>query len=192
MNEHGLTLANMEVTRARRLPSAMPYILLYRTVLERCRTTDEAIALLEKTPRQSANNLMLMDAEGSRAVVEITPEKISVRRGEAGAALLSTNHQRGGDTDTPGRCNRYDSLHDASKQQFGKIDVAAVEKMLGAASQKKMTLQSMVFEPANRVIYLSAGSDAARKPFHKLDLKPRFEHKASDAVSAKDTSNPTG
>ena len=46
MNEHGLTLANMEVDRPRRLPVAMPYTLLYRTVLERCRTVDEAIALL--------------------------------------------------------------------------------------------------------------------------------------------------
>src|SRR5688500_4014165 len=29
MNEHGLTLANMEVDRGRRMPTAMPYILLY-------------------------------------------------------------------------------------------------------------------------------------------------------------------
>src|SRR5687768_14464554 len=60
MNEHGLTIANMEVSRGLRLPSAMPYTLLYRTVLERCRTVDEAVALLESTPRQTANNLMLM------------------------------------------------------------------------------------------------------------------------------------
>ena len=53
---------------------AMPYALLYRTVLERCKTVEEAIALLETTPRQTANNLMLMDATGNRAVVEITPE----------------------------------------------------------------------------------------------------------------------
>src|SRR5688500_9903586 len=44
MNEHGLTLANMEVTRSVRLPSAMPYTLLYRSVLERCRTGEEAVA----------------------------------------------------------------------------------------------------------------------------------------------------
>ncbi len=81
MNEHGLTLANMEVTRSTRLPSAMPYTLLYRSVLERCRTVDDAIAFLENTPRQSANNLMLMDAAGSRALVEITPAGVAVRRG---------------------------------------------------------------------------------------------------------------
>src|SRR2546427_744412 len=37
MNEHGLTLANMEVNRGARLPTAMPYTLLYRTILEQCR-----------------------------------------------------------------------------------------------------------------------------------------------------------
>jgi hypothetical protein len=41
----------------------------------------------------------------------------------------------------------------------------------------------MVFEPANRVIYLSAGSDAARKPFYKLDLKPKFAKSAGAAVA---------
>ena len=65
MNEYGLCLANMEVDRPMRPPMAMPYTLLYRTVLEQCRTVDEAIDLLNRTPRQSANNLMLMDAAGT-------------------------------------------------------------------------------------------------------------------------------
>src|SRR2546421_6669355 len=52
MNEHGLTLASMEVDRPMgALPRAMPYILLYRTVLEKCKTVAEAVGLLEKTPR---------------------------------------------------------------------------------------------------------------------------------------------
>src|SRR5437588_2551204 len=73
MNEHGLALANMEITRTGSFPKAMPYTLLYRTVLEQCRTVDEAIGLLKRTPRQTPNNLMLMDASGDRAVVELSP-----------------------------------------------------------------------------------------------------------------------
>ena len=180
MNEHGLALANMEVKRTMRLPSAMPYILLYRTVLERCATVDEAVALLERTPRQTANNLMLMDAAGSRAVVEITPEKVYVRRADPKQALISTNHQRAGEVwDTPGYCRRYDSLMRASKQHYGEVDVKALESMLADASQGKMTLQSMIFEPSTRVLYLSAGSNAARGTFHRLDLKPLFAKKAA-------------
>jgi len=66
---------------------------------------DEAVALLERTPRQTANNLMLMDAAGGRAVVEITPESVYVRRADDGQALISTNHQRGQQSwDSTGRC----------------------------------------------------------------------------------------
>lgn len=175
MNEHGLTLVNMEVRRSMAVPRAMPYTLLYRMVLERCKTVDEAVALLEKTPRQTANNLMLMDAQGNRAVVEITPEAVTVRKGVDGKGLFSTNHQRAQDTDTKGRCWRYDALNQMSSAQFGKIDVPAIERMLGRVSQGKMTLQSMVFEPANRVLWLSAGADAAHQEFHRLELTPYFK-----------------
>src|ERR1019366_2399019 len=175
MNEYGLTLANMEVTRNPRLPQAMPYTMLYRSVLERCRTVDEAIAILRETPIQTANNLMLMDASGDRAVVELTPEAVHVRRAGAGAALISTNHQRDQDADAPGRCWRYDYLHDAAKAEFGNVDEKSMENLLAHVGNVS-TLQSMVFEPANRVIYLASGSSAAGRQFNRLDLKPYFQH----------------
>jgi predicted choloylglycine hydrolase len=174
MNEHGLTLANMEVNRAPRFPSAMPYPLLYRTILEKCRTVDEAIALLQNTPRQSANNLMLMDAAGNRAVVEIKPESIAVRRGVEDQPLISTNHQRGQDQTTPGRCWRYDSLHAAATASFGQVDVAKIESMLNDAQQKNFTIQSMVFEPSRRVVYLAFGTNAASTKFYRFDLNRHF------------------
>ncbi|HET6247453.1 MAG TPA: C45 family peptidase [Tepidisphaeraceae bacterium] len=175
INEHGLCLANMEVKRAARLPMAMPYTLLYRTVLEKCKTVDEAIDLLQKTPRQTPNNLMLMDADGHRAVVELTPEAVVVRRGSEGASLISTNHQRGEDADTAGRCKRYDFLHDTSKSEYGKIDEAELQKMLAGASQGNFTLQTMVFEPGSRVMYLSAGKNSARGTFTRVELKKYFD-----------------
>jgi predicted choloylglycine hydrolase len=148
--------------------------LLYRTILEECRTVDEAIALLEKTPRQTANNLMLMDASGARAVAEITPESLVVRRAPANQSLISTNHHRGTDLDTPSRCTRYDYLHDTSAAEFGKIDRAEVQSMLSHVAQGNMTLQSMVFEPSHRVIYLSTGAHATALPYHRLDLAKYF------------------
>jgi hypothetical protein len=155
----------------------MPYTLLYRTVLEQCRTVDEAIALLRATPRQSANNLMLMDAAGNRAVAEITPQGVVVRRGLPQTPLISTNHQRGQDQATAGYCWRYDALHAASTTEFGHIDAPALEQMLGQVVQGRdgdMTLQSMIFEPANRVLYLAAGADAPTQPYQRIDLNPYF------------------
>lgn len=186
MNEHGLALANMEVTRSIRIPSAMPYTLLYRSVLERCSTVEEAITFLETTPRQTANNLMLMDAAGDRAVVEITPEGVAVRRAPDDAALISTNHQRGDDCDTPGACRRYDRLHATSARDFGGIDEPAVEAMLASVAQGKYTMQSMVFEPVNRVMYLSTGKHAADKEFHRLDLGNLFEKRAAGELASAD------
>ena len=173
MNEHGLCLANMEVPRSMRPPTAMPYPLLYRTVLERCRTVGEAITLLRATPRQTANNLMLMDAAGDRAVAEITPDGVHVRRAAGTAALISTNHQRDQDADTPGRCVRYDYLHATAAAEFGHVDEPAVTDMLGHVGRRG-TLQSMVFEPARRVLYLAAGQDAAHRPYTRIDLALYF------------------
>ena len=174
MNEHGLSLANMEVSRGIRLPEAMPYTLLYRMVLERCKTVGEAIDLIEKTPRQTANNLMLMDAAGDRAVLEITPESVTVRRAADDQPLISTNHQRGADCDTPGRCWRYDRLHDQGRSEFGRIGVPQLEALLARVSPGRPTLQSMIFEPSSRIVYLSTGATAAHKTFSRLDLKPLF------------------
>lgn len=178
MNEHGLTLSNMEVDRPRRAPSAMPYTLLYRTVLERCRTVDEAVALLQRTPRQSANNLILMDAAGDRAVVELTPDSVHVRRPTSpDNALISTNHQRGDDADTLGFCRRYDLLRAVSKEKHGAIDEPAIESMLEDVSQGRMSLQSMVFEPSARVIHLAVGKNAPSNTFHRIDLNEYFTPK---------------
>jgi len=174
MNERGLTLACMEVPRPFREPAGMPFMLLYRTLLENCGTVSEAIVLLQKTPRQSANNLMLMDASGERAVAEITPSKVIVRRAPASAALVSTNHQRGGNLDSPGHCNRFDFLHDAARRQFGHLSENAVESLLAGAAQGEMTFQSMVFEPANRVLYLAVGADAPSQGFTRIDVKSLF------------------
>jgi predicted choloylglycine hydrolase len=174
MNEHGLALANMEVTRPAGIPTAMPYALLYRTVVERCKTVDEAIDLLKKTPRQTPNNLMLMDASGDRAVLELTPGTVVVRRADAHTALISTNHQRGEDLDTPGKCDRFDYLHDTAKADFGKLDIDHLQAMLQHVQQPEMTIQSMVFEPTNRVIYLSTGMNAAQGKFTKIELKRYF------------------
>jgi predicted choloylglycine hydrolase len=180
MNQWGLTLANMEVPRGAGWPRAMPYPLLYRTILERCRTVDEALDLLKTTPRQTANNLMLMDAAGNRAVAEITPQKVVVRRGLAGQALLSTNHQRGPDRTTAGRSWRFDCMRSEADRRFGRIGVDQIESMLRDVSQGNVTLQSMIFEPATRRLYLAVGEDAPQGTFYRLDLQTYFEPPHAD------------
>lgn len=176
MNEYGLSLSNMEVTRGPGLVArGMPYTLLYRSILEHCRTVEEAIKLLQDTPRQTANNLMLMDAAGQRAVVELTPANVVVRRGQDKTALISTNHQRGQDADKPGLCSRYDYLHDHTRQIYGQIGPAEIVSLLEHVQQGNLTLQSMIFEPANRIVYLAVGTLAADRKYAKIDLGAYFK-----------------
>lgn len=174
INEYGLTLANMEVPREFRAPHAMPYPMLYRTLLERCRTVDEAVTLLKALPRQSANNLMLMDAAGNRAVAEITPEQVIVRQGAEHQALASTNNQRGQDRTTTGLSQRFDCMKAEWAAQFGHIGVQQLQLMMRDVSQGDMTLQSMIFEPATRRLYLAVGTDAPRRKYYRLDLAAYF------------------
>ena len=47
--------------------------------------------------------------------------------------------------------------------------------MLRDASQGDFTLQSMIFEPSTRVLYLATGKDAARQRLVRVDLKPYFQ-----------------
>jgi hypothetical protein len=49
-----------------------------------------------------------------------------------------------------------------------------------------MTLQSMVFEPANRVLYLAVGTEATTQPYHRLDLGPYFVSVARGGTSRGD------
>ncbi len=169
MNAKGLCAANMEVPRGLRAASGMPCMFLYRTVMEQCSTVDEAIDLLKQSSRHTANNLMLLDAGGRRAVAELTPDKVVVRQVSDDKPLVATNHQRGADSSTTGRCRRYDALNRLSAARWGAIDVSEVERMLNAASAS-LTIQSMVFEPTTLKVHLSTGVKAAGGPFHELDL----------------------
>ncbi len=46
--------------------------------------------------------------------------------------------------------------------------------MMEKVQQGKMTMQSMVFEPKNRVMYLATGAQAADGEYFKLDLKKHW------------------
>ena len=73
---------------------AAPMHIILRRVLEECHTVDDAIALLDKTPRCTSCNHMLADCGGSIADVEATPAGRWVHRPQQGF-LTHTNHCTG-------------------------------------------------------------------------------------------------
>jgi len=156
MNDAGLCLATLVSMSQKGVQPGLPFAMMYRQVLERCATPQEALELVRRTPRTSANNLALAAPDHEPLVIEYTPAKVAVRRPTRGV-LLATNHFRCPEL-APGAkppCPRYATLDE--RTAAGKLDVASLKKLLHAVNQGDMTLQSMVFEPAARRLHLATG-----------------------------------
>lgn len=158
MNDAGLCLATLVSMSRRGVAPGMPFAMMYREILERCSTPQEALELVKRTPRTSANNLALAAPGAEALVVEFTPDKVAVRRAARGL-LLATNHFRSQElaSDPMDRCARFARLERDTAASRGKLDVAALKPMLDAVNQGDMTVQSMVFEPAGRMLHLAIG-----------------------------------
>ncbi|MCC6127267.1 MAG: hypothetical protein IT426_20080 [Pirellulales bacterium] len=176
MNDAGLAVAVHEVWMSRDKasmynPKGVPYTFCFRRILEECATVAEAEKLLRSTERTTLLNLAVCDPKDA-AVFEMTPKTVAVRRGEDGLTLC-TNHFRTGDLATITWCPRYGAL--ARSSGHLPMSVADVAERLHQANMRKLTVQSMVFEPAPLILHLSIGpAPASAHPLKKLELQPLF------------------
>jgi predicted choloylglycine hydrolase len=177
MNDAGLSLATLESYVAKDgaptlNPKGVAYTLLYRRILEECTTVDDAEKLLRSAERTTMNNLAICDRNGG-VVFEFTPKTLAVRRAEKGICPC-TNHFRTEELAKDTKCRRYDALSKA--WDIDKLDRAAVAKLMHAANQGEFTLQTMIFEPADRKLFLALGKcPTSALPMKELDLTPYFE-----------------
>ena len=182
MNDAGLALAVLEVFFPGHEggfdPKGVPYAMCYRRVLEECTTVEEAEKLLRSLHRTTTTNLAICDKKGG-AVFEITPKNIFVRKPEAGVCPC-TNHFRSKDLAGSLRCRRYTALEETGK--LPTIGINDLAKGLHAANQDWLTLQTMVFEPAELKLHLAIGPcPTSALPMRELDLGPLL---ASDPLAA--------
>lgn len=78
---------------------------ILRYVLETCATVDEAVTVLERVPSHMAYNIVLADASGRTASVELAPGGGAKRMPVA----IATNHQTGPDrADRPGFTHTFE------------------------------------------------------------------------------------
>ncbi|MDQ7779707.1 MAG: C45 family peptidase, partial [Planctomycetota bacterium] len=142
MNESGLAVAVMNVHGYQDSIEGIPYTLLFRMVLEKCTTVDEAIELVKSSPRTAGNNLMVCDSRKDAVVIEMTCKRVGVRRIK-NDAIISTNHFRTKELERIASCPRFSSLSTQIKRvrtaiagasteaaEAARIDVAAAAKML--------------------------------------------------------------
>lgn len=153
-----------------------PLLFCFRRVLEECATVAEAEKLLRAMPRTTTCCLTLCDKNGG-AVFEITPDNLEVRSADNGVCCC-TNHFRSDKLCVGAKCWRYERLAPLLEKGGDKLTVKDVFGKLDEVSQGKNTIESMVFEPAERVLHLAYGEGpATRLRRHDIDLGKLFDAK---------------
>ena len=89
INEHGLSIA-LTFLLSKKIKPGINGGFIVRKVLEDCKTTEEAIAMIKKLPISSSHNLVIADKNGKMAVVECRSEAINVRYDDN--YVIATNH----------------------------------------------------------------------------------------------------
>ncbi len=161
MNDAGVAAAVMEVHLQGAKVQATPYAMVFRSALTGAATTDDAVAAVRARARTATNNLMVCDANGAAACVELGMDKTAVRRPEGGL-IYSTNHFLSEELTKPWVCWRIPRLKKAT-DGGKKLDEALAKRILADVAYKQLTMQSMVFRPASRGLLLATGEPPATK-----------------------------
>ncbi len=182
MNDAGLSVTINEISIRKSKDKASfnwkgtPLLLAFRRVLEECRTVAEAEKLLREMQRTTSCCLTVCDRDGG-AVFEITPKNLEVRPAQNGVCCC-TNHFRTEKLSVETTCWRYDKLSPLCAKPGEKMAVKDVFARLDDVHQGKATLQSMVFEPRERILHLAYGEGpATRRDPHRIDLGALFDEK---------------
>lgn len=182
MNDAGLcvTINEISIRRTKTKPEfnwkGTPLLLTFRRVLEECGTVEEAEKFLRGMQRTSTCCMTICDKSGG-AVFEMTPKGLEVRTHENGVCCC-TNHFRTEALCVSDKCWRYAELTTLQAKDGPKLGVKDVFAELHKVNQGKSTIQSMVFEPDERVLHVAYGPGPATKltPV-KLELGKLFDEK---------------
>ncbi|NMC19828.1 MAG: hypothetical protein GYA33_05345 [Thermogutta sp.] len=194
INEAGLALAVHEVHLSSDgspivAQDAMPYTMMLREVLETCRNVDEAAELLRASARSTRLSIVTADPRRAQAV-EFTPTNLAVREAEDGI-LACTNHFRTPELRSLTWCLRYPRLREAADRP--RVSRADVMTKLHEVNMRFLTVQSMVFEPEDRQLYLALGSPPVTGgPYRHVDLSPWLVRAGELSEAAKPVLQPAG
>ena len=178
MNQFGLCLARHEVftplVKTTYNPKGVPFAVCFRDILETCRTVDEAIRLVERTPHVTVSNLVVCDPDGG-ALVELAPEGVKSR--PISAEMHScTNHFSHPDWQNPRQANAYHTQERLTRLEAAPVvgvGVEDVQRVLDDVNQGDLTIQTMVFDPSAVAVHVAFGSGpTTQRPLTRIDLAP--------------------
>jgi isopenicillin-N N-acyltransferase like protein len=178
MNDAGLSITINEISKTKDgspnfNAEGVPMLLLFRQILESCKTVDEAEKMLKDSKRTTYWCLTVCDKKGG-CVFEVTPKNV-VRRSGIDGVCCCTNHFITDELSVSKTCWRYPLLEKIQKGD-DKLGVEEVGQALHKVAQSAWTIQTMVFEPESRILHLAyAGKPASGKALKKLELGVLFE-----------------
>ncbi len=186
INEAGLVMAQTHVAGHDAKPGVL-FSLVGRMVLDRCRSVEEAVALLEHIPHVRANNWLLMDTHDTIAVVETSPKRVAATYAPSGFAV-ATNHFRQptmiayeSSSDRPSNSEpRLCTLEAWFNHRTKPINREDLQAVLGGHTDgvcahrsdlpdPLSTLRSLIASPGERRAYVTAGAPC-RTPYELYEF----------------------
>ncbi|MDO4559164.1 MAG: C45 family peptidase [Planctomycetia bacterium] len=135
----------------------VPMSLLLRDVMERAESTDDAVRILRQTPRTCEYYYVISDKRGAICGVKATPERVEVLGpGERHPELPEIPP----DTVMISAGDRAVELSRRLREEYGKIDVPAMIRMMRRPVAMRSNLHNAVFAPQSLEMWFAdAGRD---------------------------------
>lgn len=178
MNEKGLAIAvNVVSVNPQQHGDALPQGVLYRMIMEKCQTIDEAVNLIKDAKRSGGWNVTLATKDNA-AVVELNRETVAVRKAEKGI-IYALNHfsEISFGMDFAGRDTKILNL---KKSNYRQIDAEKVKDLLQTISLTPC--HSVVIQPKELIMHVGL---TGPQSFNQLSVKDLFEVKAATADNKK-------
>lgn len=189
MNEYGLGVTmSAGVPRVDPQSGGLRFWAVIRTLLDCCKTVDEALKMLDNMPMSMNCNLIMADRTGEAALAEIACQNKAVKRinnASADQYVLATNHFTLPEM-LPYDANRmrqsvdrYLAIRRAVEASAPQVSHETIRKVLSAKAPEGVcchyykdwlgTLWSMIFDITDRTVEICFGSPQVN-PWRKFDL----------------------
>jgi predicted choloylglycine hydrolase len=182
MNEHGLAIGiNFLMTKDYKPGINTGFIV--RAVLENCKSTEDAVELINSLPLCSTQNFILADKKGNLAVIEASPNRIVVR--ESKDYIVSSNHfidstmqsqHNNPESNWYRSYDRYDTaigaMQNENKDSTYAKQLASGKYGFICQYDKSMnfdTLWSSVYDITNQIVWRAEGNP--KKTLYKEDTR---------------------
>ncbi len=194
MNEKGLAIADTYVCSTDIGPGLPDYSLMMH-ILEEHDTVRSALDYLGSVPRMGRHNLILADAGGDLAVVELGYCNLAVVEAQNGI-VVNTNHFVGSSlkdsfvdrTLPPMQGNsfhRYDLVRKELEAAHGSINVAFAQRLMATHAGplasicrhlelgQSATISTAIYQPARRTLRFCHGYPC-QSPYHTITLDNQY------------------